>query len=90
MAKLIKMNTEIVDVEPANGEYFSLQEIQDHVGGYFTMIRLDEFTLMLMDEEASPKGVQVNVIATELVKEFTRHPHDILGPVLVVKNNEIT
>lgn len=64
MANLIKMNGEITLIEPKNGTDFSLEELQDFVGGYIETIPLAGDRLMIVNEEGAyfkdvnPKATQ--------------------------------
>lgn len=42
MARLIKTNGLVVDIDPVNGTDFSLQELQACVEGYIEIVRFEE------------------------------------------------
>lgn len=48
MAKWIKTNGEIVEVQPKNGTDYSLEELQGFVGGYIEIITLGNIGLMVV------------------------------------------
>jgi hypothetical protein len=96
MAYLIKATGEITQVRPANGEGFTLDELQGFVGGYIEVIDssklrrsqlvedpiTDESELWL-NENGKLQNLPINQIATML---YTYGDHDpIVGDVLLAK-----
>jgi len=79
MATLIKVDGTTEEVTPANGESFTLKELQTLVGGYIQMVdlawlkkhgRLDpeiDASYMIVDEEGKLKNLLVNEVATKLI-----------------------
>ena len=53
MAEIIKTDGTRTAATPANGEYFTLEEMQVAVGGMVEIIELDEKQSMILNEEAS-------------------------------------
>lgn len=83
-AKLYKTTGEIIDVVPENGKYFSLIEMQTFVGGYIEILRLNNGTVMVLDEEGKLKQKSLNLKANEVFQEVFKLSNDyIVGDVLI-------
>jgi hypothetical protein len=67
MAILMKASGEQAEITPWNSVSFTLQEIQEYVGGYFELQRLSDGLLMLMDEDGKRKKKQINREASLLL-----------------------
>jgi Domain of unknown function (DUF3846) len=67
MATLIKVNGEQTEVAPWNGKAFTLEQIQEHVGGYFEAHRLSDGKFMLVDEDGKRKQKPINRAASFLL-----------------------
>lgn len=52
------------DIEPMNGEYYKLRELQHYVGGYIETVNVGNGKVLIMDEEGKLKGKLPNKIAT--------------------------
>lgn len=48
MAKIYKMNGEVLNVEPKNGTDFQLEELQAIVGGMIQIIEISDTEIMVM------------------------------------------
>ena len=83
MAKIIKTNGEVLEVEPKNGTDFSLEEMQAIVGGYIEIVSLGD-DLMVVNEEGKLIGLPINDVATAMITNDI-----IVGDVLICKNNQI-
>ncbi len=88
MAVIIKINGDTETIEPENGKMFSLEELQQAVGGYTQVIsiRNGEYAgkLMVVDEEGLLKPEpQVNIKASLVVGQR------IVGQVAVIEKHEI-
>jgi hypothetical protein len=79
-AKLFKASGEIVDVRPAKGRFFSLQELQGFVGGYIQIVPTPGGRVLVCDEEGKFKGYPVNVAATQ---KYRPGDDQIVGDVLI-------
>ena len=90
MARHYQTNGAAKEVHP-KGKTFTMKELQEYVGGYFTPVRLDGNNVMLCCEDAMPRGLEPNRKATEIAAEH-RLLHlfggAVLGDVLIVNNNE--
>ena len=88
MATLYRANGITREVKPANGEYFTLNELQDHVGGMIENMRINY-------PERVPRGVgylcNENGISERLQpNQFmtTLHGYVCLGDILEIKDEE--
>lgn len=78
---IIKPNGDIIPVKPDNGEYFTLEELKEAVGGYIEYCEtIYPVHTMVIDEEGKLKGKEYNPIATELY----RYAKDSKGNLLDV------
>jgi hypothetical protein len=81
MAKLIKVDGTVTEVSPKDGKHFSLEELQEFVGGDIQMVQTISGRLMYMDEEGKLKNKPVNEKATDL---FGYRAYDlVVGDVLI-------
>jgi hypothetical protein len=67
MATLMKASGETAEIQPWNGASFTLEELQEHVGGYVEKQRLSVDKFMLMDEDGKQKGKPINREASLLL-----------------------
>lgn len=65
MAKLIKFTGEIEEIHPKEGKGFTLEELQEIVGGYIELVKFDPIPL-IVNEEGRILDLPVNEEATEL------------------------
>lgn len=64
MAKYIKTDGSIINVEPKNGKDFSLKELQGFVGGCIEIVYLPNGDLMVVNEEGKMNDLPINMKAT--------------------------
>ena len=83
MAYIIKTNGEKTDVTPDNGTDFQLEEMQEIVGGYIEIVRLDEKQIMVVNEE----GVIYNLPHNKKASKLCGIP--IVGDVLVCESEQV-
>jgi len=71
MAKIIKANGEIKYVTPHSGSAFTLEELQNIVGGYIEIVHLMDVdnTIIVLNEEGKLMGLKYNPKATELCQK---------------------
>lgn len=74
---------------PANGEKFTLEELQMIVGGYIEIVHLTDKTLMVLDEEGKLKGKKMNLYATGLFRRLKQVQDYIVGDVMIVPSKMI-
>jgi len=83
MAKIIKTDGTKIEVAPANGSDFSLEELQKVVGGYIEIVYLSEGRLMVVNEEGWLNNLPYNPSASEI------YGHPIVGDVLICERKQI-
>lgn len=80
-------------ISPANDYKFTLEEVQEIVGGYIEVIELNNGTTMFINEDGLLINLEYNSKATELVVKYSYNlfldDEGIVGTVLVCNNNEI-
>ena len=69
MALLIKSNGTTKEIEPRNGVYFSLVELQKYVDGYIEPIFLNNGQLLVVNEEGGLYDYPQNEKATQIAIE---------------------
>lgn len=105
MALYIRHDSDQIEHRSANeGNAFSLQELQNAVGGYIEMIYLADGRFMVVNEEGRLLGLPFNRIATRLLADTgvrVQDGHilkyseaieafgDIVGNVLVCDADEV-
>lgn len=89
MANILYTTGETEELHPANGKYFSLEELQTVVGGYIETLRVDDEHIMVLNEEGKFLNLSSNLQATLLVMPLLM-PHDyIVGDVIVCSDSEL-
>jgi len=83
-AKVISTDGTEQVVTPKNGKTFTLEELQECVGGYIEMISLDKETAMFLNEEGKLNNLPFNHKATEVAQHRLRPSDFVVGNVLVV------
>lgn len=78
-----------IDVEPKNGADFSLEELQEFVGGYIEIIDLFDGTLMVINEEGKLKDLPFNIPATLIYSKKYGMQDYIVGNALVCDKSQI-
>lgn len=78
VANWIKVDGTIIPVVPSKGSKFTLEEVQEMVGGFVERITLPGRTVMLVDEDGLPRGLPLNETASRLAAR------DIVGDVVVL------
>ena len=76
------------NVEPSNGEDFSLEELRGFVGGQIELVRLSKAQVMVVNEEGKVNDLPENQYATMLVN-IAGIRDVIVGNVLVCDINKI-
>jgi len=89
MATIYKTNGTEVEIQPQNGKDFTLQEMQDIVGGYIEILPIGDY-LMVINEEGKLNGLGINKKATDIFLSYYLYSFDIIvGDVLVCEANQI-
>jgi len=85
MATIYKTNGEVIETTPKNGRDFSLEEMQEIVGGFIEIVYLDNGQLMIVNEEGKINGLPLNENASMLVG----YTDLIMGDVLVCDAKQV-
>lgn len=87
---IIKSNGEIIPVEPFNGKYYSLGELQHIVKGFIEIKELTDNKTMVLNEQGKLDGLPYNKVATEMYRDSYLGSNDyIVGDVLICDNKHI-
>lgn len=89
MATIIYTTGERKEVGPANGQYFSLKELQNVVGGYIENLRIDDNHIMVLNEDGKYMKLPHNAQATALVAPLLLSWDHIVGDVIVCEDKEL-
>lgn len=83
MTRIIETNGTVTEVTPANGQAFSLKELQTMVGGYIEVLRTPK-GIFVFNECGLIDGLQPNPKATKELQEQYEHPiQTLVGNVVV-------
>ena len=74
----------MVEIQPRNGRYFKLRELQKIVDGHIEILTLNGNEMMVVNEEGKIHDLPLNLQATELFGLDV-----IVGDVLVCNDNEV-
>ena len=88
MARHIRVDGTSVEVEPQNGSYFTLEELQGFVGGYIELAYLLEQEIMVLNEEGKVNGLDTNKEATTIAQKAGL-ADIIVGNVLIINQDQI-
>ena len=82
----IKQDGTVTKVNPSNGDYFSLDELQAFVGGYIEVIHVVGDLLMIVNEEGKLHNQGINSVANL----FYLNPYEnIVGDVVLINKNQL-
>jgi len=88
MARHIRVDGTSVEVEPQNGSYFTLEELQKFVEGYIEVVYLPEQKIMVLNEEGKVNWLDENVEAT-MIAQKAGLADIIVGNVLIINQDQI-
>ena len=88
MAVIIKITGKTENIEPADGKVFTLDELQNAVGGYIELVPINsgeyEGKLMVVDEEGRLKAdAKLNENASRIAGQI------IVGQVIIIDKEQI-
>jgi hypothetical protein len=102
MAHIIKPDGTIEEIKPSSGQQFSLEELQQAVGGYLELVRMGKpvnisgvkYLQCFVNEDGKRMKLDFNVEATELWRDsWNRLPHymadHLLGNVMFFTDKEV-
>lgn len=87
-AKLYKANGTILDVVPANGTDFQLEELQAMVDGLIEIVPAGNGKIMVIDDDGKGKHKPLNNEATKIFVQAGYHDI-IVGDALVCDNEMV-
>ncbi len=88
MGKLLKTDGTTIEVRPANGTDYTLDELQKFVGGYIEVIPArEEGYILVINEEGKLEGLPFNGRATDLADIYLWDC--IVGDALLCKSDEV-
>lgn len=76
-------NGDFQETQPNNGTTFELEELQEVVGGYIEIIRLNDGRLIIVNEEGLLQGLPVNIEATNILRRDHSTTQYIVGNAIV-------
>lgn len=82
-AKIVYPDKDSEDYSPKNGTTFELEEMQEIVGGYIEIIRLNDGQIIVVNEEGLPQGLPVNIEATNILRRDHSTTQYIVGTAIV-------
>ncbi len=89
MAEIFRaLNDKTEQVQPKNGNDFSLEELQAIVKGYVQTVYLSNDKVMVMNEEGKLLGLDYNMKATMLLRLNGYYDY-VVGDVLICESSEI-
>lgn len=87
---IIQADGTIKEVEPADGKFFSLDELQKAVGGYIESIHLECGCIMFVNEEGKLNDLPLNQNATDLFVLSRVYSDDVIvGNVIVAAASKV-
>ena len=89
MVALIRTDKTRTEIEPNNGNKFTLEELQEYVGGHIECPRLPDGSVMILNEEGKIRGLPINYSATQIwIDRFGVSSDVILGDVVLMNKEE--
>lgn len=88
MDYIIKTDGTKIKIAP-DAKTYTLEEMQEIVGGYIEFVWLSPFYLMVVNEEGKLNGLQLNESATDLLRLYKDTTDFIVGDVLVCEKDHI-
>jgi hypothetical protein len=79
----ITVEDAVIEIKPKNKMNFTLEEMQEIVGGKIKLLNLKDDSVMVMNEEARSKELSLNPIATSLAASVMRPSDYVVGNVLI-------
>lgn len=88
-AQLIKTNGEETDIEPEDGKFFGLEELQRYVGGYIEVHTLDDGRLIVINEDGLLMGLPQNPLATVAAHNLFTTGRGVVGDVVICNSDQM-
>jgi Domain of unknown function (DUF3846) len=90
MNKLLLPDGTFENITPANNKNFTLEELQEYVGGYIQLIHLQDNVVMVINEEGKLLDLPRNDKATVLANFHPDFDDYIMGNVVICKSEQVT
>lgn len=88
-AQLIKTNGTETEIEPQDGKFFRLKELQKLVGGYIEVHTLDDGRLIVINEDGLSMGLPQNALATVAAHNLFTTGRGVVGDVVICNNDQM-
>lgn len=76
-------NGDFQETQPKNGSTFELEELQEVVGGYIELVRLNDGRIIVVNEEGLNLNLPVNIEATNILRRDHSTTQYIVGNAIV-------
>lgn len=76
-------NGDFQETQPNNGSTFELEELQEVVGGYIEIVRLNDGRIIIVNEDGSSLNLPVNIEATNILRRDHSTTQYIVGNAIV-------
>lgn len=89
MASILRTNGLVEDIEPKNGNDFSLDELRAIVEGYIEVVSLNNGFILVLNEEGKLQGLPFNEVATNVLVRYRGAGDYIVGTALLCRKEEV-
>ena len=76
-------NGDFQETQPNNGSTFELEELQEVVGGYIEIVRLNDGQIIIVNEDGLSLNLPVNIEATNILRRDHSTTEYIVGNAIV-------
>lgn len=76
-------NGDFQETQPKNGTTFELEELQEVVGGYIELVRLNDGRIIVVNEDGLNLNLPVNIEATNILRRDHSTAQYIVGTAIV-------
>ena len=76
-------NGDFQETQPNNGSTFELEELQEVVGGYIEIVRLNDGRIIIVNEDGLSLNLPVNIEATNILRRDHSTTEYIVGTAIV-------
>ena len=76
-------NGDFQETQPNNGSTFELEELQEVVGGYIEIVRLNDGRIIIVNEDGLSLNLPVNIEATNILRRDHSTTEYIVGNAIV-------
>lgn len=82
-------NGDFQETQPKNGSTFELEELQEVVGGYIEVVRLNDGRIIIVNEEGLNLNLPVNIEATNILRRDHSTTQYIVGNAIVCDSDMV-